>query len=67
MQWETIAHEAHQLKGASANVGAEGIRALAQQIEELARAQTQPTQVQALIQEVATALAQVAPELEYNG
>jgi PAS domain S-box-containing protein len=67
LQWETIAHEAHQLKGASANVGAEGIRALAQQIEELARAQTQPTQVQALIQEVATALAQVAPELEYNG
>jgi len=64
LQWETIAHEAHQLKGASANVGAEGIRALAQQLEELARAQTEPAQVQQLIQQVVAAIAQVAQELE---
>ncbi len=63
VQWEQLRHEAHQLKGASANVGAEGMQHLARQLEELARDGQDPEQVTALLQAITATLAQVAAEL----
>ena len=37
---EAIAHEAHYIKGASANVGVRRIATLAKELEQLARAQS---------------------------
>jgi len=64
VQWERLRQEAHQLKGASANVGADGMRHLAQQLEELASHEQNPEQVAGLIQSITTTLAQVAQELQ---
>lgn len=63
VQWERIRHEAHQLKGASANVGALGMQDLARTLEDLATVQQHPDQVQALIQTITATLAQVSREL----
>ncbi|APB35000.1 two-component hybrid sensor and regulator histidine kinase [Gloeomargarita lithophora Alchichica-D10] len=63
LQWEQIYHEAHQLKGASANVGAEGMQHLARQLEELASDQQYPEQVAGLVQAVTATLAEIAQEL----
>jgi HPt (histidine-containing phosphotransfer) domain-containing protein len=51
-----IAHEAHYIKGASANVGIVSITALARQIENLAREQ-QLNETTALIEQMAIELA----------
>jgi len=63
VQWERLRQEAHQLKGASANVGADGMRSLAQQLEELASHEQNPEQVAGLVQSITSTLAQVAQEL----
>ncbi|MEN9273845.1 MAG: ATP-binding protein [Gloeomargarita sp. DG02_4_bins_56] len=63
VQWERIRHEAHQLKGASANVGATGMQDLARTLEDLATAQQHPDQVQALIQSITSTLTQISQQL----
>ncbi|MEN9217047.1 MAG: response regulator, partial [Gloeomargarita sp. HHBFW_bins_162] len=63
IEWEHIRHEAHQLKGASANVGAVALQDLARTLEELASEQQNPDQVQTLIQTITATLAQLAQEL----
>ncbi|MCS6783256.1 MAG: ATP-binding protein, partial [Gloeomargarita sp. SKYG98] len=63
LQWERIRHEAHQLKGASANVGATTIQNLARTLEEVATTQQEPARAQELIQTLGQQLAQLEREV----
>lgn len=63
VQWEQVRHEAHQLKGASANVGAAGMQDLARALEELASDEQDPERVPELIQAITATLVQVTEEL----
>jgi CheY-like chemotaxis protein/HPt (histidine-containing phosphotransfer) domain-containing protein len=63
VQWEQVRHEAHQLKGASANVGATGMQDLARALEELASDEQDPERLPDLIQAITATLSQMAEEL----
>ncbi|MCS7031760.1 MAG: Hpt domain-containing protein [Gloeomargarita sp. SKYG116] len=66
LNWGQIQHEAHQLKGASANVGATAIQNLARTLEELAAAQQEPERVRELIQTLAQSVQQIKREVGVN-
>lgn len=61
--WEMLQREAHQLKGASANVGAAAIQNLACTLEEAAKTQSDLEQVPALVETLAQWVRQLEQEI----
>jgi HPt (histidine-containing phosphotransfer) domain-containing protein len=61
---EAIAHEAHYIKGASANVGVRRIAALAKQLEQLAREQNLADAPTNLVEQMAVEVGNLETYLE---
>ncbi|MEN9253975.1 MAG: response regulator, partial [Gloeomargarita sp. SZTDM-1c_bins_89] len=61
--WEMLQREAHQLKGASANVGAAAIQNLACTLEEAAKTRSDLEQVPALVETLAQWVRQLEQEI----
>jgi HPt (histidine-containing phosphotransfer) domain-containing protein len=64
---EAIAHEAHYIKGASANVGVRRIAALSKEIEQLAREQSRSDTSTTLVEQIAVEVGNLEAYLRSKG